>query len=85
MSGASKERESATAQHASRELSYYHNDDGSLVIRARLPADEGAVVLQALNAAMDAQERDTQSEDVTAVMLIRLSSGPTTSCVSYEP
>jgi len=65
--GRLEERERATAQHASRELSYYHDDDGSLVIRARLPAAEGAVVLQALNAAMDAQEGDEQSNDVTAV------------------
>ncbi|MCP4766517.1 MAG: DUF222 domain-containing protein, partial [Gammaproteobacteria bacterium] len=57
----------AMAQHASRELTYYYDDDGSLVIRARLPAEEGAVVLQALNAAMDAQEPDAESEDVTAV------------------
>ncbi|MCP4471757.1 MAG: DUF222 domain-containing protein [Gammaproteobacteria bacterium] len=65
--GRLEERERATAQHACRELTYYYDDDGSLVIRARLPAEEGAVVLQALNAAMDAQERDEQSEDVTAV------------------
>jgi hypothetical protein len=62
-------REHATKQHASRELNYYYDDDGSLVIRARLPADEGAVVLQALNAAMDAQERDAESDDVTAETL----------------
>ena len=57
------------ACHAARELNYYHDDDGSLVIRARLPAEEGAVVLQALNAAMDAQSaevRDDMAEDVTA-------------------
>ncbi|MCP4765844.1 MAG: DUF222 domain-containing protein, partial [Gammaproteobacteria bacterium] len=54
--GRLEERERAMAQHASRELTYYYDDDGSLVIRARLPAEEGAVVLQALNAAMDAQE-----------------------------
>ena len=39
------EREHASKQHASRELNYYYDDDGSLVIRARLPADEGTVVL----------------------------------------
>jgi len=65
--GRLEERERATAQHASRELTCYYDDDGSLVIRARLPADEGAVVLQALNAAMDAQESDAESEGVTAV------------------
>jgi hypothetical protein len=53
--GRLEEREWAVAQHASRELNYYYDDDGSLVIRARLPAEEGAVVLQALDAAMDAR------------------------------
>jgi len=53
--GRREERERAVAQHAARELNYYYDDDGSLVIRARLPAEEGAVVLQALNAAMDAR------------------------------
>jgi hypothetical protein len=62
------------ARHAVRELNYYHDEDGSLVIRARLPAEEGAVVLQALNAAMDVQlagefdeERNDAANDVTAV------------------
>jgi len=64
------EREQAMASHAARELNYYHDDDGYLVIRARLPAEEGAVVLQAINAAMDAQrpgEEDDAANDVTAV------------------
>jgi len=64
------EREQAMARHAARELTYYHDDDGSLVIRARLPAEEGAVVLQALNAAMDAQctgGNNDAANDVTAV------------------
>jgi hypothetical protein len=66
-----EERERAAAQQAARELNYYHDEDGSLVIRARLPAEEGAVVLQALNAAMDARKaeesNEAESEDVTAV------------------
>jgi hypothetical protein len=64
------EREQAVANQAARELNYYHDDDGCLVIRARLPAEEGAVVLQAINAAMDAQrpgEEDDAANDVTAV------------------
>ena len=67
-----EEREQAMATHAARELTYYHDDDGSLVIRARLPAEEGAVVLQALEAAMDAQdtaEDEATAEDVTAETL----------------
>ena len=58
------------ASHDERELTYYHDDDGCLVIRARLPAEEGAVVLQAINAAMDAQckeEHEDAADDVTAV------------------
>jgi len=65
-----EERERAKAQHAARELNYYHDDDGSLVIHARLPVEEGAVVLQALNAAMDArdsEQNDVESDDITAV------------------
>jgi hypothetical protein len=68
--GRQAQRELAAAQHAARELNYYHDEDGSLVIRARLPAEEGAVVLQALNAAMDAryaQHNEADSDDVTAV------------------
>ncbi|MDC1286422.1 HNH endonuclease [Gammaproteobacteria bacterium] len=64
------QREQAAVQYAARELTYYHDDDGSLVIRARLPAEEGAVVLQALNAAMDAryaEHSEAESDDVTAV------------------
>ena len=62
--------EQTMARHAERELNYYHDDDGCLVIRARLPAEEGAIVLQALNAAMDAQNaggNDDAANDVTAV------------------
>jgi hypothetical protein len=68
--GRQAEREQAVTQHAARELTYYHDEDGSLVIRARLPAEEGAVVLQALNAAMDAryaEQNEAESDDVTAV------------------
>jgi len=63
------ERERAAQQYEARELNYYYDDDGSLVIRARLPAEEGAVVLQALNAAMDArhaEQKEVESDDVTA-------------------
>ena len=66
------ERELAMARHAARELTYYHDEDGCLVISARLPAEEGAVVLKALEAAMDAQrtaENEDVGEDVTAETL----------------
>ena len=40
-------------QQAGRELTWFHDDDGSLVIRARLTAESGAVFLEALQAAED--------------------------------
>jgi hypothetical protein len=39
------------AQYRQRECSYYTDEDGSLVIRAQLPAELGAIVLKALEAA----------------------------------
>jgi hypothetical protein len=75
------------ASHAARELNYYHDDDGSLIIRARLPAEEGAVVLQALNAAMDAQckeEHEDAVDDVTAVTSGGFGAGAQGICVTKE-
>ena len=43
--------EDAGIAHRRRELSYYVDDDGSVVIRGRLPAEGGELVLQALEAA----------------------------------
>lgn len=40
-------------QHAKRQLLYSFDDDGALVLRARLPAEAGALVLRALAAAME--------------------------------
>ncbi|NJD31272.1 MAG: DUF222 domain-containing protein [Gammaproteobacteria bacterium] len=39
-------------QQANRRLTYSYDEDGSLVIKARLPAESGALVLGALEAAM---------------------------------
>lgn len=40
-------------QQANRSLSYYIDDDGSLVLKARLPAESGALLVKALDAAME--------------------------------
>jgi hypothetical protein len=58
----------AESQRRERELSYYYDEDGSLVIQARLPAEQGALVLKALERAMDRQYADAEenSTDVTA-------------------
>ena len=47
-------------QQANRRLTYSYDDDGSVIIKARLPAETGAIVLHALNAAV----RDLPLPDV---------------------
>ena len=42
----------AEQQHKNREVTYRWDDDGSLLLSARLPADVGALVLKALDGAM---------------------------------
>jgi hypothetical protein len=39
-------------QFQNRRLTYFHDDDGSLVVRVQLPAEAGAVLLKALAAAL---------------------------------
>ncbi len=51
--------------HARREFEYYRDEDGCLVIKARLPAEQGELVLRALEHAMDNAAEDV-SEEVTA-------------------
>jgi hypothetical protein len=43
----------ANEQHRDRELSHYYDHDGCLVIKARLPAEQGALIVKALEMAMD--------------------------------
>jgi hypothetical protein len=45
--------ENADRQHDKRELFCGFDDDGSVIIRGRLPAEQGALVMKALELAMD--------------------------------
>ena len=45
------------SQHAGRTLRWHHDEDGSLVMQVRLPAEGGALVLKALQAAVDEDGR----------------------------
>ena len=47
----SQELSKEAQQQQNRSLSWFHDEDGSLVIKARLPAEAGAVLLKALEAA----------------------------------
>jgi hypothetical protein len=40
-------------QQQSRRVSFRHDDDGSLVLTCRLPAEAGALVMKALDVAVD--------------------------------
>ena len=46
-------RDQARDSYERRELLWWHDDDGSLVVHARLPAEDGALVLEALQATAD--------------------------------
>jgi hypothetical protein len=45
----------AEEQYRDRELSHYYDHDGCLVIKARLPAEQGALIIKALEMAMEKQ------------------------------
>jgi len=47
-----QDAQSADEQYRDRELSHYYNHDGCLVIKARLPAEQGALIVKALEMAM---------------------------------
>jgi hypothetical protein len=49
-----EEAAAAAKAHRSREVRYRWDDDGTLILNARLPAEQGALVLQALAAATEA-------------------------------
>jgi hypothetical protein len=53
----------ARSTHAKRALRWSFEDDGSMTITVRLPAEQGALVLQAIHAAVDAQWRERDGAD----------------------
>ena len=62
------EMDRAQRQHAERAVRCYYDEDDMLVIEARLPAEQGALVVQALDAAMDrANEARWQARAVDKV------------------
>jgi Domain of unknown function (DUF222)/HNH endonuclease len=51
-------------QHTRRSLSYWFADDGSLMLKARLPAVAGALLIKALDAALESLPENAISADV---------------------
>jgi hypothetical protein len=58
--GAKRVQDAALAeeQYRDRELSHYYDHDGCLVIKARLPAEQGALIIKALEMAMEKDFRE---------------------------
>jgi hypothetical protein len=57
----------AAGARPERWISYEHDDDGSMVLHGRLPAEEGALVLAALDAACERLARDDVPAGTPAV------------------
>jgi hypothetical protein len=53
-------------QHAARKVTYFYDHDGSLVLQARLPAEIGALVVKALDAALNDPAANDSSVNATA-------------------
>lgn len=60
-----KDTQHAEAQHTARTFSLVTNEDGSLTIRGRLPAELGAVVQKAVERALEQQERNEDTKQST--------------------
>jgi hypothetical protein len=58
--------EAACNAYAERCLDLRHEEDGSVILRARLPAEQGALVMKALQAAVAELRREREGRDRTA-------------------
>jgi hypothetical protein len=58
--------DAADELYRAREMSYHYDDDGCLIMKARLPADRGEVIVKALESAMDAAFDPDQEIPVAA-------------------
>jgi hypothetical protein len=64
---AQRDTDTANAIHVTRELTYYWDEDGALVIRGRLPAEQGALVLKAIEMQMEKEfQAQREGPDVSA-------------------
>ena len=76
----SEELSREAQQHGSRTVSYFHDVDGSLVLKARVPAEIGALLIKALDAAVN----NPMASDVSAEISARQSACGTAMTVSEE-
>jgi len=82
-----QQADAVNAQYRDRELTHYYDHDGCLVIKARLPAEQGALIVKALQKAMDrsfATARGGDDANVTAETS-ELEDGPDVTVETSEP
>jgi len=60
-----QENEHANRQQQARNVIIRYDDDGSLLINGRFPPEQGAMIVKALEMAMDRQFRDANRDDGT--------------------
>jgi hypothetical protein len=60
-----QENEHANKQQQARNLSIHYDDDGCLLINGRFPPEQGAMIMKAMEMAMDRQFRDANRDDGT--------------------
>ena len=61
-----EETEQADAQHENRGLTFWHDDDGTVVLHGRFPPEMGARILSALDAAMAAHAAEQPAAEQPA-------------------
>lgn len=61
-----QDTELANKQYAERSAHYYFDDDGTFVMNARFPAEQGALILKALDLAIDQEDVTAESSEPRA-------------------
>jgi len=85
-----RDRKLARGQSDDRGLSYHWDDDGSLVVKGRLPPEQGALLIEALRAAGSALRADEApaaecSGHATALPRNRVQCLKSAACASATP
>ena len=77
--------DTANAIHVTRELTYYWDEDGALVFHGRLPAEQGAAILKALEMQMEKRFQEERAPgDVHTDKTSPAAPGPVHTDVSAE-
>jgi hypothetical protein len=61
-----RDNETANVVHVTRELTCFWDEDGALVLHGRIPAEQGAVILKALEMQMEKDFQEVSPDDVSA-------------------